>query len=222
MPDRSLVTDLIYWDITNTDPGAWGTDPESHRSVLLRLTDNPGTELGELRVEPSPDDYEPIMVFARPWFTFESNALEIEGHVPRKGHRTDPEETWLARPLTNGQAAPWKVEITTSDGGDLIDVIEPASLKDVSGFIYKGQWTAHDELPDDFWSTGAWKDIEPESTLRIHGPSNPRNVHDWSVTKIRRWEIVIEGTTKHHREQIAVQVKLTPSHVIEAARSLGA
>ena len=165
------------------------------------------------------------MVFADPWFTFESNALKINGHVPRKGHRADPEETWLARPLANGRPAPWKAEITTTDDEGtehLIDTIEPAYLEPIWGRTYKGQWTAEDDLPDDFWSTGAWREIEAESTLRIHRRDGVRNVDDWSVSKIRRWELLIEGISKHRRQQVDVVVRLTPSNLVEAARSIGA
>jgi hypothetical protein len=222
MPERDLTVDLIEWDVENAAPGAWGTDSEAHCSVLLRLTDNPVTGLEELRIE-IPDD-ETLMLFVEPRFWIESNALSISGHVPRSGYRTDPEEEWLARPLVDGRPAPWKVEITAS-GGDtehLIDTVEPAHLEAVWGRVYKGQWTADDALPYDFWSTGAWREIEAESTLRIRCRGSVRNVDDWEVAKLRRWEVLIEGTTKHRGERTDVVVRLTPSRLIEAARSMGA
>lgn len=217
----NLLIGLISWRLENQEH-LWGSEPETHSPVQLRLTGNIETEELELRVESRND--KPVMVFVDPKFWFDSNSLRIRGHVPRKGLRTDPEETWYARPLAGNlrEPAPWRAEVVTVDGNETIWVIEPATLEAVLGRVYKGQWTAEDDLPDDFWSTGAWKHVEVESTLIIRGSGTTKLFLDnWDLTHFRRWELALEGKVRNKRARVEALVRLTPSNLTEAARSLG-
>lgn len=108
--------------------------------------------------------------------------------------------------------------VVVSDTGEPIATHEAAELAERYGYPKGDRWVPYDELPND-WPLPERE--EPEFRLRIKPDRGAvRWVEDFHVSRLLWFDLTVEGRTKHYREMVDCQLRLSPSLVAKATKQL--
>ena len=140
--------------------------------------------------------------------------------------RTPPKiehlEEWEALPLSgrSGHVAPWRVEVTTDEGGDVVLDEEPAMISEELWYRdRRGRLAREEEALLDEWG---YPRGDPVERLVVRwGGHKGRPIDDYSISRLLPFTFEIEGVSRHYGEEVDVTLRVVPSQLPEAAALLG-